>query len=128
MYQRYLKSDEARDKHGRLNLNFWYRILEILDEEVGPADEDQMPSTGEGNTISACRGRDVGPTLRGGGYPSADNSGTSDRREAPLLSASNKRFDEPGNQEGVQCLDDQELQNAFDFWLFWYVFGDSGRS
>lgn len=128
MYQRYLESDKARDKHGRLGLAFWYRILEILDEEVGPADEDQMPSTGEGNTISACRGRDVGPTLRGGGYPSPNSSGTSDGREAPLLSASNKRFDEPGNQEGVQCLDDQELQNTFDFWLFWYVFGDSGRS
>ncbi|OJD30642.1 uncharacterized protein BKCO1_5800010 [Diplodia corticola] len=79
------------------------------DEEVGPKNDE------------GCR-------LRGGAGSSTGGSGTFDSEEAPAVS--NENPDEAVEREAAQRADvvNQETREAFDFWLFWFIFGDTGRS
>ncbi|KAL1638132.1 hypothetical protein SLS58_008969 [Diplodia intermedia] len=129
MYLHYLDNDTWRSEEGRAS--FGYRMLEILDEEIGLAEagEQQTMSTGSENTVNAWQNRnndEVG-RLRGGNGSDADGGGTSDGDEEP--SVGDTRPDEAGEQGGVQGGDgvDQESSDALNFWMFWFVFGDTGR-
>ncbi|KKY17809.1 hypothetical protein UCDDS831_g06233 [Diplodia seriata] len=131
MYLQYLEHDSWRGEEGRES--FWNRMLEILDEEIGLAEagEQQTISAGGENTVNAWQNKnknnnEVG-RLRGGSGSNADAGGTSDGDEEPPVS--DTRPDEAGEQGGVHGGDgvDQEPSDALNFWMFWFVFGDTGR-
>ncbi|KAL1616797.1 hypothetical protein SLS54_008189 [Diplodia seriata] len=130
MYLHYLNNDAWRGEEGRES--FWNRMLEILDEEIGLAEagEQQTISTGGENTVNAWQknlNSDEVGRLRGGSGSNADGRGTSDGDDEPPVS--DTRPDEAGEQGGVHGGDgvDQEPSDALNFWMFWFVFGDTGR-